>query len=295
MPAKSDKTKWERKRQKTSQLHPHPDQIALYEGTTSSAEDETFAKDLDDRGQLDDIHVMPARNAAGLPKNTVLDGWRRKTMLQAKGNREVDVIIRHDLADATYAEVQSEFVRFNFGRRQLSPLARAKCAKFLMTAETAGSGGLGKARMEELMNRIAALLHVGIRTVNRLLAILEAPLAIQQAYDRGEISQVDAAKFGTMCSKHYGTLTKRQQEELASRLAAGEPAAKLVREYIEAYAEPMASTNSKERAEGCLLRLRDLIRDLDKEGRTLDSPTIKSREKILRKGKEVIERLLARL
>lgn len=293
-----DKSRWERKRLKIGQLRPHPDQVALYDGSTSVAEDKCFAKDLDERGQLDEIHVMPDVNCAGLPKGTVLDGWRRATSLKAKGHRVLDAYIRHDLADATYKEIQAEFVRFNLGRRQLSPLSRARCAQFLLTAQSCGRKLSGKG-LEELKQRIGEQFGVGLRTVNRYLAILDSPVAVQRAYDRGEVSQVHAAKIGTLCSAYYGKLSKRQQEEMARRISEGEPAAKVVHEYITACQGPSAQAVSEESqaapAGDALMRLDQAICELDKIGSAICAEVLAGRKKTLTKAKMIVERLLGRL
>lgn len=288
-----DKSKWERKRLKIGQLRPHPDQMALYDGSTSVAEDKCFAKDLDERGQLDEIHVMPDVNRAGLPKGTVLDGWRRATSLKAKGHRELDAYIRHDLADATHEEIQAEFVRFNLGRRQLSPLFRARCAQYLLTAQSYGRKLSGKG-LEELKQRIGEQLGVGLRTVNRYLAILDCPAAVQRAYDRGEVSQVQAAKIGTLC-EYCRRLSQKQQEEMVSRIAAGEAAAKVIQEYIEVCEGTATSERSSAAVESVLCRLKEWVQDLDKSRNTIDPMMLAASAKTLRKGKALIEQLLARL
>ena len=97
---KSDKSLWKHVRLKIANLKPHPAQH-IYDGTTSPAEDKAFARDYATRRQQDEIHVMPYPNAAGLPKGTVLDGWRRLTAATANNELEIDGIIRGDLREAT--------------------------------------------------------------------------------------------------------------------------------------------------------------------------------------------------
>jgi len=295
----SDKTKWERKRLPISQLRPHPAQTELYEGTTSSVEDETFARKLRDQGQRDEVHVMPRKNKAGLPPGTVLDGWRRTQAAKSNGETQIDCYIRNDLADATATEIATEFAGFNFDRRQLSPLARARCAKFLLTAQAGSSGRLGTIGIEKLKKQVADLLCVEIRTVNRYLAILRGPLAVQQAFDRGEVSQVDAAKIGTLCEPSFGKLTKQQQEDLANRIAGGESAQAVVREYITACQDPNITACRAERkqamAEDDLIRLAHVIRDLEKNASAIEPDMVLCRLSTLRKGKQVIDRLLAQV
>ena len=229
---KIEKSLWEHVRLKIADLKPHPAQH-IYDGTTSSAEDEALARDYAVRGQQDEIHVMPYPNAAGLLKGTVLDGQRRIVAATINNEPEIDAVIRGDLREATAAEVAAEFVKFNSTRRTLSPLARARCAKYLMSAEEGHPGWLRGLSIEKLKTQIGKQLGVDKRTVNRNLAILDSPPAVQQAYDRGEIGQVDAAKIGSLCS-FYGTITKKQQEEISRRINAGEPAKQVIKDFIPA-------------------------------------------------------------
>jgi ParB-like chromosome segregation protein Spo0J len=292
---KVDKSRWKFVRLKIDSLTPYPAQEAIYGGTTTAVEDEAFAVDVNERGQLDPAHILPFPNAAGLPKNTILDGWRRGMARKAKGQTHLECYLRGDLADATRAEVDAEFVQYNFSRRQLSALARARCAKYLLTALLGIRGRLSSREMEKLKKVIGERLGVGLRTVNRNLAILDGPLEVQTAYDRGEISQVEAAKIGTLCSRCYGKLTRRQQKELGSRIAAGESAATVVREYIEVCEGPTKAAKTKAAAGNSLIRFKELIRELDKSGSAIDPLVLAASAKTLKQGKEVIERLLARL
>ena len=100
-----------------------------------------------------------------------------------------------------------------------------------MTAEEGRRGRLDRFRIEKLKKQIGEQLGVNVRTVNRYLAILDSPPAVQQAYDRGEISQVEAAKIGSLCS-FYCTITKEQQEEINHRITAGETAREVIKEFV---------------------------------------------------------------
>jgi hypothetical protein len=217
---KIDKTKWESKRLKVSQLRPYPAQETVYAGTTTAAEDQAFALDLRQRGQLEPVHVLPDRNKARLSNGTVLDGWRRVNAAKANGEMYIDVVIRHDLANATVAEVAAEFVRFNFQRRQLSGLGRARCIKFLMEAD----GRIGWAEREQLKKQIGEQLNMGLRNVNRYLAITRAVTEVQRAFDQGRIGLTDAGKVAYM--------PQSDQRAIGTRINGGEPAKKVLPEYL---------------------------------------------------------------
>ena len=68
--------------------------------------------------------------------------------------------------------------------------------------------------MEELKASIATQFHLSLRSVNRYLLVLTAPPAVQQAFDRNEITLVNAGKVAL--------LAKKDQQEIARRIAAGE-------------------------------------------------------------------------
>ena len=220
---KIDKNRWEPKRLKISSLKPYTAQEAVFGGTTRPSEDEALACDLQERGQLDPAHVMPNRNKAGLPPGTVVDGWRRAIGMQAKGNTELDCYIRHDLKDATAAEVAAEFVKYNFHRRQLSGLARARCIKHLMEVEAGSGGRLDGKGLERLKTQIGEHLGIGLRTVNRYLLVLKAVAPVQQAFEHGLLPLVDAGKIATM--------SQDKQRAIATRLANGEPSKTVLEEY----------------------------------------------------------------
>jgi hypothetical protein len=76
----------------------------------------------------DPIHVLPRKNKAGLGAVTILDGCRRVGAMRADGETEIDVIIRHDLAEADDVEVEKEFFTYNLNRRQLHQLDKARIA-----------------------------------------------------------------------------------------------------------------------------------------------------------------------
>jgi hypothetical protein len=222
---KVDKSQWERKRLKISSLKPHPDQDELYGGTTTLAQDQAFARDLMDRGQLDAVHVMPFPNAAGLEQCTVLDGWRRVTGSKANGETGVDCYIRHDLADATAAEVAVAFAKFNPNRRQLSRLALARNISYQIKAQRGHPGELGWRDREKLKKQVGEQLGLDVRTINRYLLVLEAPIEVQRAYDRGEVTLVDAGKVAL--------LSKQQQRQIPEQIAAGGDAKEVVRKHIQ--------------------------------------------------------------
>ena len=107
----------------------------IYYDDVSQSELAALRKDLRDNGQRDPIHVYPIRSKKGQEKYALLDGEKRKICLEANGETEVRAIIHQDLADADEATIESEFLKFNYLRRQLHPLDKAKIALRLFEIE----------------------------------------------------------------------------------------------------------------------------------------------------------------
>jgi hypothetical protein len=62
----------------------------------SEHDDDNLRADLLENGQRDPVHVMPAKNRANLPENTIIDGHRRARLLADIGDRKVKASVRHD-------------------------------------------------------------------------------------------------------------------------------------------------------------------------------------------------------
>jgi hypothetical protein len=278
-----DKSKWQRKRLRIEVLKPHPDQERLYGGTTTPAQEEGFARDLADRGQLDEIHVLPFPNAAGLPKGTVIDGWRRTMAAKANGGKHIDGYIRHDLAKASAAEVAAEFAKFNPNRRQLSRLALARNIEYQIKSQRGHSGPLGWRDREKVKRQIGEQLGLDIRTINRYLLVLGSPLEVQRAFDRGEVPLVEAGRVSL--------LTKHEQKEVSERIAAGEAAKKVVREHIKT-----RSGRHQKAADGFTRFARDLERglaDIEDRADEIYRGAIKEKLPLLRRSARLIAKLMA--
>lgn len=116
----TDPTKWEYRRLKLNQLVTYAAQDYFHANTTKPIEDEALQQNLKS-GQRDPIHVMPPKNAAGLPPYTILDGHRRKKGMMANGEVRCKGVIRHDLVDADAATMEGIFLDFS-DHRNLHPI-----------------------------------------------------------------------------------------------------------------------------------------------------------------------------
>jgi ParB/RepB/Spo0J family partition protein len=189
-----------------SRLQPHPLQKITF-GQTSAEDDAQLAKDLRERGQLDPIIVMPRGNAAGLPAWTILDGHRRIQLLKAAGHKEVKVLVREDLRNATTEQVEKEFLSSNFQRRQLHMLDRARIAKRLYELERKRSGStLSSWEMTEARDRVGKTFGMSPRNLSRYWLVLETPLAIQQAVRAERLNLVAAARIAGLPQEKQNTI-----------------------------------------------------------------------------------------
>lgn len=197
---------------KVNRLKDHPRQHELFDDV-SEAELRALADHMRDEGQLDAVEV--------LPDGTVITGHQRVRAARLLGWKEVDVIVRHDLAEAGEAAVEKRLIDDNFVRRQLSPLARARCiARQMEIEEGAQAGRFGGSQKETLKARIAKLMNLSARSVNRYLLILQTPPAVQQAFDSGRLTLIAAGRVAL--------LDAPLQAEIASRIESGEVPARIV-------------------------------------------------------------------
>lgn len=207
------RSKW-----KITKLKEHPKQHTIF-GDIPDEELQALAEDMERYGQRQPIEI--------LPDGTVVAGHQRVRAAKLLGWNEVEVVVRDDLAEKGDAAIESEFIRDNLVRRHLSPRARARCIQELMKIEAGNrSGSLGWKKVEELKRKLAAQLHLSLRSVNRYLLILQAPPAIQRAFDQGEISLINAGKTAL--------LGKKEQQDAARRIEAGERAKAVVAEFLTA-------------------------------------------------------------
>lgn len=194
-------TKW-----KIAKLKDHPRQAEMF-GDVGDGELKALAENMSKRGQREPVHITP--------DGTVVAGHQRVRAAKLLGWKEIDVVVRHDLAGEGDAAVEEHFIEDNFVRRQLSPLARAKSLKRLMELEEGREvARFGFTKKEELKARIAARMGLSARSVSRYLLLLDAPAAVQRVFDTGAITLIVAGKVAL--------LPKKAQTEVARRIESGE-------------------------------------------------------------------------
>jgi len=202
-------------KRKLSKLKDHPRQAEMF-GDVDEVELRALADDMKKQGLRDPIEITS--------DNVVIAGHQRVRAAKLLGWTEIDVIIRDDLVDK--GAVEEHLINDNFVRRQLSPLARAKCIRRLMEIELGrDTKNFGQTRREELKRRIAIRMHLSTRSVSRYLLIVDAPLAIQRAFDAGKITLSVAGKTALLSSS--------AQVEVVRRIESGEQASAVIAECTQ--------------------------------------------------------------
>jgi len=119
----------------------------------------------------------------------------------ARQNRKVD-------------ERYSDIEAIAASTRKLSPLERAKCLRWLR--DNPAPSDLRRIIEKQVGNMLR-------RNINRYLAVLRTPLAVQQAFDAGLIPLVVADRVMS--------LQEDERAEVAERLAAGEAIEEIAKDY----------------------------------------------------------------
>jgi len=201
---------------KLSRLTPHALQASIF-GDLPDNELDALAADMKANGQQEPIEI--------LPDSTIICGHQRARAARKLKWKVIDVIVRHDLVVAGEAAIEAYFVNSNLLRRQLSPLGRARCIRRLMEIEIGDSADtLAWGEREALKARIATAMGLSPRSINRYLLILQTPIEVQDAFDRGALGITDAG------SVSY--LTEAEKGQIASRIAAGEAPKQVVRSMV---------------------------------------------------------------
>jgi ParB/RepB/Spo0J family partition protein len=210
-----------------SKLRPHPKQAQIF-GDVPEPELAALTASMRKDGLRDPVEI--------LPDGTILAGHQRWLAAKRLGWKEIDVVVRHALADDDEA-ADTYMIDSNLLRRQLSLLGRARCLQRLVEIESrCAINELEPSRKEEVKAKIGKRMGLTMRSVNRYLAVLHTPREVQTAFDEGAISLVTAGKVAQ--------LQRPQQQAIAKRIAEGEPAKKVVAEALRGETGAADSVNA---------------------------------------------------
>lgn len=180
-----------------------------------------LADDIDRNGLKELIEVLPA-NSVGLPADTILLGHQRRRALLSLGRVEVDVKVRYDLAQASKPTIEAVFLEDNLNRRQMDKLAMARAAKRLLELEHRRKRRSKFVTLFEDAHRDQVGKRVGMsgRNLQRYWNVLKTPREVQDAFSKGQLTLVEAAKIAL--------LSKEEQQQIVDRLLAGKAVKPLV-------------------------------------------------------------------
>lgn len=197
-------------------LKEHPRQQELF-GDTPEHELEAMAADMRKNGLRHPVEI--------LPDGTIVAGHQRVRAARRLGWERIDVVILDDLAAAGEDAVVAYLIGDNLLRRQLTPLGKARCIRSLVELESGRQERqFGWREKKRLKATVGEQLNLTVRSVNRYLALLTAPVEVQEAFDRGDVSLVVAGKVAG--------LKGSEQREIAQRIRSGETPRDVVDEYL---------------------------------------------------------------
>jgi ParB-like chromosome segregation protein Spo0J len=150
-----------------------------------------------------------------LSDGTILCGHQRVRAAKELGWKEIGVWIRKDLESRGQDACEERLIEDNLLRRQVGGLVRARCLQRLKDIEL--SQPLSERRKHlvgDLRDVIARKLGCKGRNADRYLKVLETPVEVQNAFDRGELSLVNAGRVAG--------LAREDQEAIAARIGAGD-------------------------------------------------------------------------
>jgi hypothetical protein len=170
-------------------LKPHPRQAVLF-GDISELELAALAADIAENGLKVPIDI--------LSDGTIIAGHQRVRAVALLKRTEILAIVRHDL-DAVAADkafIQDKLLRFHMG-----PMALARCCKTLIEIESSNDDAVERPQQrrlnrETLAARLKSLsCRVSGRTVDRYLALLKLPRAVQDAIDAKRLPMAATSKI----------------------------------------------------------------------------------------------------
>ena len=188
---------------KIEDLKRHPLQ-AKYFTPPTNAEIAAMADSLQRDGLQHPIHI--------LPDGTIIAGHTRVAGAEWNGWEEIECVVRWDLFEQGEAAIERFFLDDNKNRRQLGKLGMARIAVRLMELEVEeGQRRNGQGATRDFLGK---LFNVSGRTLDRYMKMTKAPLPVQDAWDKKQLSNGDVQRV--LASP------KEVQGKIAERIANGE-------------------------------------------------------------------------
>ena len=194
-----------------TELRPHPLQSQIYQDL-SDAELEDLAEDIRANGLRQPIEITP--------DGDVICGHQRLRAVRLIGWTTVACVVRQDLADQGAEAVKRRLIEDNLNRRNLGRLGvlRACAALRQITDKKLIKG-------TTLRDYVAKRFNLSGRTLDRQMKFLAAPPALQEAWDRRQLTDGDMRRVLQASS--------RRQKQIAEEILAGKPPKEAVRDLAK--------------------------------------------------------------
>ena len=201
---------------RVTELRPHKLQAQVYQDLT----------DAELQALADDIRVNGLRHPIEItPDGVVICGHQRLRAVMLLGWKRILCIVRYDLAAEGDAAVERRLVEDNLNRRNLGRLGivRACAALMRITSKEDIQG-------TTLRDHIAVRFNLSGRTIDRHLKFLAAPTAVQEAWDRRQLTDGDM--------RRVLQASPRRQKQIAEQILAGKQPKEAVREISKPAERP---------------------------------------------------------
>lgn len=167
-----------------AELTEHPEH-SIFDKPTD-AEIEMLARDISERGLQFPIEITP--------DGQILVGRRRCAALQLLGNEDANCLVRYDVVAKGPDAVANHVWMDNVARRSMSPMERARVFRERKLTFHRSSSDDSR----DLRDILAEEFGMSGGSLDRLCRILDAPRPVQDAFERGKLRLVDAAKVRSL-------------------------------------------------------------------------------------------------
>jgi hypothetical protein len=211
--------------------------------------------------------------------------------MQANGAKKALVLVRDDLKDADAATVEAEFLKYNYTRRQLHPLDKARIAQrlYLLERRRKTVSSLSSTEAPAMRDRVGKALNMSGRNLDRYLRVLETPLAVQNAVRDRRLTLVLGARIAS--------LKKTAQEEIANDIG-GATDSEQITEIVSRYLtlpDSRRHRKANDAAHSIAVALERGIEDLDGRVDQVGTSVIREKLDTFRQAYSVIAQLLKKV
>lgn len=206
-------------------LKPHPKQSDLFRDLPEQ-EIQCLAEDIQTNGLKHPVEI--------LSEGTIICGHQRVAAAKRLGWTHIDVMVRTDLKAKGEKAIEEALIGDNLHRRQLDPIEKARCIERLREWHDPGDYHQRRAREKSgeaheyekgtFRDYLGKELGMSGRTVDRYLAVLRAPRAVQDAVSEHRLSLTEAAQVGG--------LSEEIQAKIAQAIQAGGNVKEVVRRHL---------------------------------------------------------------